>query len=363
MCKKQFGTWRDALLAAGIEARIPHNWSRERIVRELRKWIGREETRIYREDPFLYQAAIRYFKTWPAAQAAAGLTPDVSNEWSRERVLHELRKWHQKCEDRCVRVDPKLRAAARRYFGNIREALAAAGLSQPVSGKKWSPKRVILAIQDRHVRGLQIQQPYGADPSLADAAKRLFGSWQAALIASGLGSEYRPGPVWTKERLIEEIQRRHRQRRRMSQNANRDLAYFVRKHFGHWKEATGASGLSPADLGYPSPRTREELIGVIQRRHREGHSMRAEDNRDVMRDVRKVFGGWIDAQFAAGLEPRYIIWTRERLVLAIRNRLQQGPIPFEDRIRSAARRHFGSWQNALVAAGLEKKDTPCRGKT
>jgi hypothetical protein len=303
--KRHFGGWRKALAAAGCEVKFPKKWTRDSVCQSLRELRDRPGSFTMSQRATLRCASLRYFASWAAALASVGIRSQPRQAWTADRVLWETRAWHHQTGGDRKQLASAHRQAMLRYFGGVRKAIEAAGIPRK-SGSSWSKSVVIEKIQDSYIRGRPVQRPSDVEKSLARAAKNRFGSWKRALIAAGLESE---------------------------------------------------------SLKRQSCLTPEGLIGMIQARSQQGHSMLGEDNRDLMTAVRKFFGGWVNAQLAAGLEPRHERWTRERLVQAIRNRLQQGPILLDDRLRSAALRHFGSWQNALRAAGLEKKDTPCRVKT
>jgi len=80
--KRYFGSWRKALIAAGLDydkMRRDHFWSQERIVRKIRELYAAGQSlswsSIDRVCPSLYRAARRKenFGSWRAALKAAGL--------------------------------------------------------------------------------------------------------------------------------------------------------------------------------------------------------------------------------------------------------------------------------------------------
>lgn len=78
-----------------------------------------------------------------------------------------------------------------------------------------------------------------------------------------------------------------------------------------------------------------------------------------LRDAaRRYFGSWNEAKKAAGLEVhRYSKWSKERVIerlKELRNELGRTPVVKDDRnLMNAARRYFGSWNEAKKAAGLD----------
>ena len=107
--------------------------------------------------------------------------------------------------------DKRLAGAAKRYFGHWRTAVAAAGLAAqlPPANKTrvWSPQAVIEEILDWHRRGYRLTELWKRDTGLYSAAKKHFGSWQAAVRAAGLETTRRQ---WSPEIVIRELQARTR---------------------------------------------------------------------------------------------------------------------------------------------------------
>ena len=139
----------------------------------------------------LARAAMRRFGSWHGALRAAGVEPCARRTWTRQRVLEEIQAWDRRgafAEGGRIE-DHGLVCAARRRFGSWQRALAAAGvqLSDPENRRrwKWPRRRILEAIQDRHVRG----QPLFAcrDRSLSGAAISVFR--ELACCLAGRGSQ------------------------------------------------------------------------------------------------------------------------------------------------------------------------------
>jgi hypothetical protein len=71
---RHFGTWRSALVAAGVDPDLGRKWTRTSVLRALRDEVeaGRPmgANAIRRRDGNLYMAARRCFGTWAAAREA-----------------------------------------------------------------------------------------------------------------------------------------------------------------------------------------------------------------------------------------------------------------------------------------------------
>lgn len=80
--------------------------------------------------------------------------------------------------------------------------------------KRWSKALVIAALQERKAAGkaLNYQAVVVDDERLAGAARRRFGSWDAALVAAGLDpADIRKCRTWTPDTVVAAIRTRHKQ--------------------------------------------------------------------------------------------------------------------------------------------------------
>ena len=179
-------------------------WTKKLIIDELHGLHARGADLSYAraEDEHLHilRAATWHFGSWRLALEAAGLDADALaryQKWSRERIVERIRELHAQGHDlswRAVstRLDPALAAAALRPngFRSWREAIAASGLDIDEIARygHWSPERIVAELRARHhsSRALSSKAAQIENPSLFCAARRRFGSWDAALEAAGL---------------------------------------------------------------------------------------------------------------------------------------------------------------------------------
>ncbi|MCF8567475.1 hypothetical protein LLE49_22405 [Alicyclobacillus tolerans] len=127
-----------------------------------------------------------------------------------------------------------------------------------------------------------------------------------------------------------------------------------------------------SDKGTRTRWTEALIISRIREVHATGRPLnrRSMDNgySDLVIAARRHFGSWDAAIQAAGLvltrvkKPRKK-WTDERIVEAIRIRIQEEkPVNYkavateEEKLIVAGRRNFGSWKAALQAAGVTKQE-------
>ena len=212
---EHFGTWNVALRYAGIDERYfrcdRHGYSRKRVVKVLRKLcitgynLSAKHNR--HRDYMLHRAAIHYFGSWHDALEAAGI--DCRNiqmnakpqRHDKREIIEKLRErhsegltviWGEVCmENRTFAL------AAKQAFGSWGKALAAAGICSKghriTYNKIWDAQKVIAKIQERHRQNKMLIRKvvYKDDPSLVRAAWRYFGHWHTAIEAAGIVSEDR----------------------------------------------------------------------------------------------------------------------------------------------------------------------------
>ena len=242
------------------------------------------------------------------------------------------------------------------HFGSWRQSLRAAGV-EPVSWKKWSPQRVLEEIRAWHARGAIIQSDLPEYRKLLAAARARFGSWHHALIAAGKGSMTLP--KWNKDRVLEAI--RYRQQHGLSLKATwrEDISLYssAKRYFGSWRGAVHAAGHSDA---LSRRWSRQGVLDAIRMRYESGLPMSPIDDiaPSLYSGASRLFGGWHKALLAAGLPskvPRR--WSRQTVIDTILARyaaaLPLASIRTHDPgVYLAARRYIGSWQAAILTAGV-----------
>jgi hypothetical protein len=160
-----------------------------------------------RRDNGLYRAALHHFGTWRQALEAAGI--DVRHahlnakprQLDRKRILDALQQRHQaglslSWSEVCLE-NRAIATAAKNAFGCWRSALVAAGIQpevhQTAFGNRWDKQRVIAEIQSRQrqEKPLTYRAVDRDDAALLRAARRYFGQWRTALEAADVVSEDR----------------------------------------------------------------------------------------------------------------------------------------------------------------------------
>jgi len=230
---RSFGSWKDAINAAGLDyesIRKRNSWNKAKIIEEIRKVYERGEdlscSRMQREHSDLEAASYSCFGNWGKAIVTSGLDYDKIRKykiWDSEKIIEEIKEAYAKGEDlswyKCSRGKYSSLAHAaidKNRFGSWRKALEAAGLDYDKIRRyrRWDKRRIkeeiigeLLTIKQKGIRlsDSYIRKKY---PALHSAACKIFGSWTKARQSIGDHKNYRK--KWTKETIIEEIQKLHK---------------------------------------------------------------------------------------------------------------------------------------------------------
>lgn len=256
-------------------------WTREQIVREiLRREAAGLPLNLAGEqgvDSSLYRAGSRFFGTWRNAVMAAGIPPErakVRDEWPPSRVVAAIRslsrRRHPPNPTELQRRYSQLVRAAQRHFGSWTKAAVAAGVD-PAKLKRtplWTKDRIIEAILMRALNNEPLGSRTVRPRSLADAGARVFGSWRASLAAAGVdlkrqamttsdsvgGAPVQPvsvgrqlGHRWSEQRVLQAILARLREHRKIDATSVHEddscLYWAAKGWYGSWRKALLAAGL------------------------------------------------------------------------------------------------------------------------
>ncbi len=187
-----------------------------------------------------------------------------------------------------------------------------------------------------------------------------------------------PERVWTREKLVEEIQRLNEQGVDLSPTAIQKThgALFSsarsRSHFGNWRAAIVAAGLDYNRIKRVKQRwSPDSIVAQIQACDAVGEDLLHPDFKVRHRNLylaacaHRYFGSWRRALLAAGLNHEKMresrVWTKARIQRTIQEMATNGESlswsSVEEKcpgIYRAARRreNFGSWHRALLEAGV-----------
>lgn len=153
--------------------------------------------------------------------------------------------------------------------------------------------------------------------------------------------------------------------------SNLTLLRAATRYFGTWEAAVNFAGIDYNTIRKYKSWTRERIIERIKELHASGVdlswrnvSINVDPQLAAAATKKSHFGSWRDALEAAGLEydsiRKYREWDDERILRMVREMHERGMglnaknMEQEDiTLITAARRRFESWHHALVAAGLD----------
>ncbi len=369
---------------------------------------------ISRIEGSLSGAARRHFGSWNRALESAGLAP---SEIRLRRdglfpdaaaVIAEIRRRKEKQQPlnanailNGAQKDDALYNAAKRHYGSWRDTLKAAGLDPDRYVKARTnvypnADAVIAAIGQRMkenmpLNGLALQKGPDADCALHNSAVRYLGCWRNALRSAGLDPEAirikAPCRYPDAVALVAEIKRRARNGLPLNttsllagQHVDFALHKSAQRYFGSWPEALEAAGIDPRSVQkirynvYPGA---VAVISEIKRRHKCGAPLNANavrsgvcGDRALYESSLRYWGSWPGALEAAGFDPEAIRPKRSRRYSSAAEviegiaRRQKMALPLnaaslcrgqhaEAVLYIAGQRYFGSWRDALKAAGLD----------
>jgi hypothetical protein len=179
---------------------------------------------------------------------------------------------------------------------------------------------------------------------------------------------------WTRKSIVSEIRRLHEAGEELyyskAEDNHLNLVRAAGWHFGTWRRAVEAAGVDYESLSRYERWNKKKIIERIKELHAQGQSL---NWRSVSTEIDPPlaaaalrpngFNSWREAIAAAGFKiesvARYQEWDHDKVIKLIRARKRAGLSMFSKSMQvedqplfCAARRRFGSWDNALNAAGL-----------
>ncbi len=260
-------------------------------------------------------------------------------------------------------------------FGRWRDALAAAGVDAYAHKPHWDRDAIRAAFEEfaeRHGRGPGIPDLEAPDSGLPSGStvRERFGSIEAARNAAGVPDPY--ASPWDRKAIVAALRAAQRANGRpptradwRHASADHPSVPIVEARFGTWTQAFEAAGVTPARLR----RDREAVLTAIRRFAAE-HGRPPTQGDWRRRDpegrwpnpttVIDRFGSWREALVAAGFSARPR-WSREEIVVALRAFAQEhGRPPLSTELAPAhglpsvetVSRRFGSVTAGYKAAGI-----------
>ncbi|MBN2536906.1 hypothetical protein JXB37_01370 [candidate division WOR-3 bacterium] len=180
--------------------------------------------------------------------------------------------------------------------------------------RRWSRDEVVREIRSISARGGQLNSGHVARtfPALAYAARKYVGSWEAAIEAAGLDySAIRRKNFWNRRRIVERIKELNREGKplhvSLAEREYRGLVGAATMYFGSWQKAIRAAGLDYSKIKRQKDWSRSEVVREIRRMRREKVELGTtipvrKKYRNLHAAAIRYFGSWAEAMRAAGLE-------------------------------------------------------------
>lgn len=248
--------------------------------------------------------------------------------------------------------------------------------------QSWSKRVITTTIQELHKAGERLNSNHAQTKrqALYGAAIKYFGSWGKAVKAAGF--DYAKIRVvkhrsWSKEKILRAVRRR--KRLHLSLNASiveredRGLYWAARRHFGRrgWRKVLRRIGVDPRRIDPRRIWTKARFRKRIRELKRAGvplytYYLQKHGYGHLIGAGCKLFGTWGKALEAAGLNYERIRrirmnWWNQRRVIAGIRRLKKRRVRLSSKATSlshgalfrAAVVYFGSWAQAVTAAGID----------
>ena len=193
--------------------------------------------------------------------------------------------------------------------------------------RTWTPESVLAALAARLDSGalLNYQAVVREDEALTGAARRLFGSWDAAITAAGLDPQKikRPSPIererWDRSRVLVEIQQRRETGLSLSahdvQVEHAKLYGAAVHYFGSWKAAVEALGEDYEGIRKNREWSKEQIVDLLRSAYKAGadlsdHTLDAL-NSPLYGAIQSQFGSLREALQSADIPYDQVRRTRE----------------------------------------------------
>ncbi len=330
-----FGDWQKAIESAGLNysvIRLHQEWSGELVIRRIRdrkaKGLRMSSLIVKKEDIRLWDAARAYYKDWYAALEKAGISRDSvtkSEKWSQERVINEIKQLAGLGEDLSLRnvffTHSKLYNAGCRYFSTWEQALRIAGYNYDEirrQRKKLTKEEILQLLRKYQSEGMHLDWTSlrDVDAGLAKIARVRFGSYKAAIEALGLDYDkinrdrVAGRRTWTEEKVKEELHSYVEKNETFDLLPEKDHGLYQAavNYFGDIRKGIEAAGMDYQSLVSRNIWSEQKIIAEIIRLKDDGEDL-------SVSHIQQKYGTLVKSASSPG--------------------------------------YFGSWENAIVAAGLD----------
>jgi hypothetical protein len=203
--------------------------------------------------PHLYNQGVWIFGDWDKALLAAGFDPEKMRErgvWDEKKIIETIRTMHKKhlplYAAYVMDNHGKLFSAARRQFGSWAKALVATGVTKKPRTKKLYKGRASLlnALSD----ALEQHTVKNVPQALKLEAAHYFGSLEKAIAT--LKKQRNRLPGWNRRKIMTVLSHMHRSKESLAYGRIRRempaLLSAAEAHFGSRGKALYATGIDPS---------------------------------------------------------------------------------------------------------------------
>lgn len=227
----------------------------------------------------------------------------------------------------------------------------------------------------RKTKDLSYVGAFAARPALVSAGTYYFYSWRNAVTAAGFDYlKMRRQEEWSKDRIVKLLRLARQRKDDFSHNEfernHFRLFHAAVNHFGSWGEALRQVGVDYRKVRKFNEWDRRIIVREIKRLRKKGvdlslRAMHEKGNGAVVSASQHHFGSWRNAIQAAGLDYQTICkrekWSPDRILRIIRQLHRQGQdVSWSARMKAGQLKmvvmgahYFGSWGAAVSKAGVD----------
>ena len=316
----RFGSWQRATKRAGLSdwpQRQKQRWTKPAIIAAMRTLAG--EGKSMSTNPNLCNVAKRHFGSLQAAAAAAGVRTRAPRTRSKKEViatLREIAREHGTVTNALAQT-AGIRSAVVAHFGTLTTACEAAGVvgyQQLLTNRHEEQSDPRILLDQLRTVAARLKQPVTRRDlswTFYQALLRHFESLDVARERAGL-SQPVPATRWSRKLVLDELRREHRKRTRMTRNG------LIAAGRGDLLSAIGV------------------YVGTFGR-------------------ARRIARIPAPAPLASSHVPFLKIWDEDRVIEEIEQRVTDGealaPSLIPRALIAAACRYWGNWRTAVEVAG------------
>ncbi|MFH1231681.1 MAG: hypothetical protein V1709_09325, partial [Planctomycetota bacterium] len=253
------------VIKSGKKPGAPPKWSTKKVIQGIRERVKSNLAlgtgAMLRDNSALYWAAKNRFGNWRKAIRLAGLNPNKflapHHRWTAEKLITAVHEWLKRYPPSSLPYKSKtwgnLREQVKTYFPDPKTRAEKLGVAwPPYFWGKWTAEGIVQAIKERVKKGKKINPTTVIleNLSLYRGCRSRFGSYRKAIKVAGL--DYKAichHPIWTTEKVIQEIKERYRQGLPLNPGSFRksdsSLYSYGKRFFGSWAATLQAANLDP----------------------------------------------------------------------------------------------------------------------